>query len=1021
LNTLILWFAHHRVAANLLMLLLAAGGLFTLPELDRQIYPPISLERVKILASWPGASPSEIETALCIVIEDAIYNVDGIDSIESRATEGQCSVEVNSAKGVDTLLLKDRLQQKIDAISSFPEDVDSISLEKVINKNDTVDIALYGKLDKHSLHNLADQIYADLLTLPEIAQIEMYGAPEYELAIHVSKMALSRYKLTFDDVVTAIRAAETDTPGGTLDTNAGKFLLRIRSDATWASGYENILLRTGKDGNHIRLEDVATVVDGFSEKPIIARFDGKPAIFFSIYAGGHVEESSQAIQSYVNTRKATLPAKVQITTWLDDSGLFDARFEMLRKNIITALLTVLLVLFLFLQMQLAFWVFIGLAVTFLGSLAGMWLMGLPLSMMTMFTFLFILGIAVDDAIIIAESVHSEWLAGRSGIGAAVKGTRRVAWPVIIAVMTTMVAFLPGLFLPGGVGEISRPLPLMVIIILSLSLVESLFILPAHLRGYSAPDPSKPFRLSRIQEWFSRGLEGFINNIYTPFVHKALEYRLITLFSFISLMLIVIAIVAGGWVRLVVMPEVDSDRIKVNISLPHGSPFEQVNSAVEAVEKILHSHLLTAQTVQPDDAFFTHVQTTVENNEGQLIAEIDPATSEKTPVRTLVALLRKQIGSLPPEVSMEFSYTIWQASNQLKLQVSASNLDVLREGSQDLKQILATYQGVYNIKDSYEQGKTEIEISLKPEAAYLDITVDDLARQVRQGYQGTVIRQFSKGHKQGNVVIRYLPEDRQSIQALQNILVKLPNGRRVPLSTIAVLNYQSGFVTIDRVNRRRSMVVSADTDPSIADPRKIIADLHRGKIDQLETEHVGLKIELGKGPQQEEAWLSTLKFNGFLALIGIYILLSLFFQSYLQPVLVMIAIPFGIIGAIMGHLLLDIDLTMNSLIGMVAASGVVVNDSLVLIDRINTGKKTRQNLKDKVSAAAKARFRPIVLTSLTTFVGLAPLMLESSIQAQYIIPMAVSLAFGVLFATLITLILLPVCYSLLSSIEEYFQS
>lgn len=1002
------------------MLVLVSGGLFALPELDRQIYPPIPLERVKISASWPGASPAEIESALCIVIEDAIYNVEGIASIESRAIEGQCFVEVDAGNGFDTLQLKDRLQQKVDAITRFPDDISSISLEKVVDRDDTVDIALYGNMDQHSLRHLADQIYTDLIALPEIAQVEMYGMPEYELAIQVSKPALNRYQLVFDDVVSAIRVAETDIPGGTLETNSGKFLLRIRSEETWVSGYENILLRTGKDGNHIRLKDVAEVVDGFSEAPIASRFDGKPALFFSIYAGGQVGASSRAIQDYVTGRNTTLPGNVQLTTWLDDSGMFDARFKMLSKNIIAALITVLLVLFLFLQLQLAFWVFVGLAVTFLGSLAGMWLMGLPLSMMTMFTFLFILGIAVDDAIIIAESVHSEWQGGHRGIDAAVEGTRRVAWPVIIAVLTTMVAFLPGLFLPGGVGEVSKPLPLMVIIILSLSLIESLLILPAHLRKYSASDTSKPSLLSQVQGWFSHCLESFIHKIYTPAVNKALEFRLITVVSFVSLLLIVLAIVAGGWVRLVVMPEVDSDRIQVSISLPHGAPFEQVDKSVKAVEKVLQSHLLTEQKEQQADAFFTHLQTTVENNKGTLIAEIDPLVNEKMPIRTLVDILRKQIGELPPEVSMEFSYTIWQASNQLKLQVTALDLDVLRNGSQALKKILATYQGVYNVKDSYQQGKTEIEINLKPEAAYLDITIDDLARQVRQGYQGTVIRQFSKGHKQGDVVVRYLPEDRQSIQDLKNILVLLPNERRVPLSTIATLDFQPGFVRIDRVGRRRSMVVSADVDPSFADPRKIIEDLRAGHIDKLGQEHAGLKIELDKGPRQEEAWLSTLKFNGFLALIGIYLLLALFFQSYLQSALVMIAIPFGIIGAIMGHLLMGIDLTMNSLIGIVAASGVVVNDSLVLIDRINTDQKTWPNLRNKIAAAGKARFRPIVLTSLTTFVGLAPLMLETSIQAQYIIPMAVSLAFGVLFATLVTLILLPVCYSLTMSVSQYFS-
>lgn len=1012
MNAVIAWFAGHRVAANLLMLLLVVSGFLALPMLDRQFYPPIPMERIKISIVWPGAGPADVEAALCIVIEDAIFDVEGIKSIESHAMEGRCVVEVDAAAGVDSLRLKERLAQRIDAISGFPEDAGQVTLEKVILQDDIIDVALYGDLDVHTLHHLADQINAELSVIPEVSRVERYGARDYELAIEVSKQALNRYRLTFDDIVNRIRSAAADLPGGTLKTPGGDFILRTRGGTSQVSDFEKILLRTGEDGSRLRLGEVAEVVDGFSERPVLARFDGKPAVFFSLFAGGQVEATSRAVERYVEARQSSLPQGAQITTWLDDTAAFGERASMLSGNALGALALVFLVLFLFMRAHLAFWVSAGLAVAFLGAFAGMWLLDLPLSMMTMFAFLVVLGIVVDDGIIVAENIYAHQGSGQPGISGAIKGTQQIAGPVVIAAATTIMAFLPGLFLPGQVGEISRPLPLMVIIILSLSLIEALLILPAHLRKVSGETRSTGF--DSIQKRCSAGLDRFIHQVYAPFLHRVLGRRFLTLSLFVAVLLMVSAIVAGGWIRFTVMPEVDADHVGAVVRLPHGTPFNRVEEAVEQVEtalRVLRSQM-DAERAEGSPSVLTHVQTTVQGNEGRLTVEINPLVADQFPVRALVEAWRERIGDLPAAVSLDFNYTIWEASNQLMLQVTASELDLVRDGSRALKQVLAGYPGVYDIRDSYAQGKTEIQIGLRPEAVHLGITLDELARQVRQGFRGTVVKELRRGHERMNVVVRYPPDERQTLQGLKRIPLELPNGARLPFSAVATLDYKPGFVRIDRVDRRRSMTVRANVDPSVADPRRILEDLRAGPLLELEERYPSLRIGLDKRPREEEAWLSALAFNGLFGIIGIYLLLALFFQSYLQPLLVMLAIPFGVIGAVLGHLLLGISLTANSLVGMAAAAGVVVNDSLVLIDCINTDSAHRSRLDERILAAGVTRFRPIVLTSLTTFAGLVPIMLETSTQAKFVIPMAVSLAFGVLFATVITLILIPVCYSLI---------
>lgn len=1015
MKALIAWFAVDRVAANVLMALLVIGGLLTLPKLDRQFYPPVSAEKIKIEATWPSASPADAESGLCIVIEDAIDLERGIKSMMSRATEGQCVVEVDVAPGFDAFRLKDRLQQRIDAITIFPDTLEQVWLEKLTLQDDMIDVAVYGDLDPESLRRLADQVLIELSALPSVSRVEMYGVPDHELAIQVARLALDRYQLSFDDIVTNIRAALTNVPGGPLNTGSGNMLLRTHHSIEQTIDFKKIVLRSAKNGDSLLLRDVATVTKGFSEAPIVARFDGSPAVFFSVFAHGQVETTSKAVKRYVDDRKTELPQNVKMATWLDDTVAFSERVTMLANNAFGALALVFVVLFLFLRLDLAFWVCIGLVTAFIGTFASMWLLDLPLSMMTLFAFIVVLGIVVDDAIVVGENIHQYQKSGASGTLGVIAGTQQIAWPVIVAVSTTVVAFLPGLFLPGEIGEISKPLPLTVMVILVLSLIECLLILPAHLRNFSVElPPSRGHYLDVISTRCSAGLDRLIHRVYVPLLLRVLNRRFLTFSVFFAGLLVVFALLAGGWMRLTVMPEVDDDRIDAYVRLPHDTPFDRVKTAALKVETALEAiKPLDVDNQDHTASIFTHVQSIIREGEAKLTVELNPLRADRIPIRSVVKAWRESIGDLPADVSLEFNYTQWEASNQLKLQVTAPKLEMIRSGSQALKEVLTSYPGIYDISDSYAHGKTELQLRLKPEAVYLGVTLDDLAKQVRQGFQGTVVHRTQFGQKQMNVVVRFQPEDRHSIQSLKSIPLTLPSGETVPLSAIAMLDYRPGFVRIERIDRQRSILVQANVDPLVSDPRQILNALKSGPFQDLQRTYPGLKAGLDKQPREQEVWLSSLAFNGMLAVFGIYILLALFFQSYLQPLLVMLAIPFSIVGAVLGHLLLGVDLTMNSLIGMVAAAGVVVNDSLVLMDRINSTDNPKLNLSERINNACVTRFRPIFLTSLTTFAGLTPIMMEVSTQAQFVIPMAVSLAFGVLFSTVVTLILIPVCYSAIS--------
>lgn len=1011
MSTITRWFIHNPIAAHLVMLLVFIGGITTLPQLDKEFFPQRKLNQISITVNYPGANPGEVEKQVVLRIEEAIADVDGIEEMRSTASEGQANVVVDIASGENSQRLLNDIKTRVEGITTFPAETERPLINERLWRSRMISMTLSGELPEAQLKELGETIREDLTALPNVSLVELRTPRNDELAIEVSESALRQYGLSFDDVAGAVRQSSVNLPGGKVRTDDGDLQIQVRGQAYSAEDFAAIPLRSKQDGAELTVGDVANVIDGFEEIDVIGLFDRKPSYSVDVYVTTkpNVLKTSAAVRDYVEKITPSLPAGVELRIWRDMSIPFADRMNTLLSNGFGGLVLVFILLLLFLRPLLAVWVSAGIGVAFLGAIWLLPVLGTSLNMVSLFAFILILGIVVDDAIIVGESIYSAQEQGRPGAEGAWHGTRAVMKPVWFAVISTMLFFVPFYFLPEEVAEPPN-LADVVMLALAFSLFESTMILPAHLARMKPEKPGKygwQRAISNVRTRFSNGLRSISQNFYQPLLEACIARRGVTVASFIALFLIVLSFLFGGWMKASFFPRVPGDHLVANVSLEEGVPFSEVERTMEIM--MVAAEQIKAELNQPDKtAFAGSIEAAAYNNTVRVTLELLNVEERNQPVYHLRDQWQQLIGPLPNARDMDIAFTIIPLGKPIELQVVASDVALLRETTDALAAELARYPGVYNVRNSLANPQAEIDLNLNPRAESLGIQLRDVARQIRQGFYGEEVQRIPRLREDVRVMVRYPRQDRESVSSLRDMRIRTADGREIPFETVAELNFVDGYTTIDRIDRQRVANLTADLQPGFS-AGEVLGALVSDP--QWETRFPEATVQKEGEQQQQSEFLGRTAQLMILSLLLIYGLMAIVFQSYWQPVIIVTAIPFGFMGGLLGHLLLGQELAMFSVLGMVACAGVVVNDNLVLLDRINTLSKEGRSAIDAVLQGARDRFRPIVLTSMTTFIGLTPIMLESSTQAQFLKPMVIALAFGVLTASFITLLFVPCVYLL----------
>lgn len=1027
---IIAWFARNSVAANLLMLVIAIAGITSIMSIKKQIFPELTINTISVQVPYLGAAPQEVESGIIELLEEAIKDIDGIDKMTSLAREGIGSVTIDVMSNYDVQEVMDEVKMRVDSIANLPDQAEKPTVTRTRISADVVRVSVYGDLSERELKKLAKEVEDELKALPQITKARVVGDRNYEISIEVPEHRLKEYGLTFDQVVAAVRNSSIDLPGGSIKSDNGNILLRTKGQAYRGLEFESIVLLTNPDGTRLLLKDIATVTDGFEETEMFALFDGKPATTVVVAAVGNDNSLriSEQVQEYVERKQSQLPESVKIATWTDVSFYLNGRIDLMTSNMLQGSLLVLLILALFLEFKVAFWVMIGIPVCFLGAFALMplELFDVSINMISLFAFILVLGIVVDDAIVMGESAYTEIEANGHTIENVVKGVQKVAMPATFGVLTTIAAFIPMLLVSGIMGAIFEAIAYVVIFCLIFSLIESKWILPAHLahmrvKSREVKASGKISLNLRIRDAVNRVLNHFVHNSYKPFLEKTIQYKYITLASFIGLFILSIGLIGGGMVRFVFFPNIPSDFIQGNLNMLEGSSQKSTERAVtnliDALDRVDKNYYEKhGFHIVDHSAAVTSSETS-----GQVLVELIKDGPREIDGIEIVRLWREQLPEMAGVKNVQFNASTGVGSiGDIQFRLKANSLDQLINATNALKEELGTFDGVNDIRDSLSGGNDEIVLDIKPQAEVLGLTLADLARQVRYGFYGAEAQRMQRDGEEVKVMIRYPKEERHSIGNLENMRIRTPTGDEVPFSAVAEYSTQPSFATIRRVDGERSVTVTAAVDKAIAVPSEVVNTITKDFMPTLEDLYPGVNTTLeGASKDEQESYLE-LAYAALFALFTIYALMAIPLKSYLQPVMIMSVIPFGFIGAVVGHLLLGLSLSVLSIFGIIALAGVVVNDSLIMVDFVNKAREAGSSVKDAAVEAGTRRFRAIVLTSLTTFFGLTPIVLETSLQAKIVVPMAVSLAFGILFATVITLILIPSLYVILDDFSKFMS-
>lgn len=1024
---IIAWFARNSVAANLMMAFILIAGIFSYQNLNKKMFPEFNPNSIQITVPHLGAAPEEVELSVILKIEESLENIEGIKRLTSTANEGVGVITIELLSGYSLAEKLDEIKMQVDAITTFPEQTEKPIISKQEFKSQVMWLSINGSMDRRSRQVMAQNIRDDIMALPGVNSAEIVGSRKYEISIEVSENALQKYKLTFDQVTQAVRNSSINMPGGTLKTEGGDILLRTEGQAYTGKDYGKIVLRTAPDGTRLVLSDIANIVDGFVEQEDFAKFNGQNTSSIMVQSTGDQNDLiiAEQVKEYAEAQKSKLPEGVKLEVWGDSSYYLSERLDMMITNLLMGAFLVFLVLALFLRIKIAFWVMLGIPISFFGAFILMPMFGewsVSINMLSLFAFIMVLGIVVDDAIVIGESAYSEIQHYGHSTDNIIRGTMRVAMPATFGVLTTIAAFAPLLAIDASFASFFRSIALVVSFCLIFSLIESKWILPAHLAHmkYVPLTSENANRFERFQMRFKDKLDNFINNTYKNALEKALHARYNTMAAFIGILFISVGLISGGFVKMEVFPNIPSDFIQGNISLVDGSAPKERNKAIDLIQaaayKVAKENEIEGLSFIKHSMIFTNG-----NTSATFLLELVKPEQRELDAYQIEKLWRDEIGEIPGTKELRFfAGTNAGGGAALEFQLTGKDDVELEQAAEDIQIKLKEYDGVFDIRNSFSRGSQEIKLSIKPEAEVLGLTLSDLAKQVRQAFYGDEAQRIQRGRDELKVMVRYPKNHRLSVADLEDMWIRTPKGEQVPFYQVADISIGQGFSTITRVNRKRSITISADIDTEKVESRKVVEEMNETIIPEILANYPSVRYGVEGASKEQADFMRQLGYAALGALFLIYGLIAIPTKSYSQPLVIMSVIPFGIIGAVFGHLVLGKTINMMSMFGFIALTGVVVNDSLIMVDFINKAKNTGQRMIDIVLQAGTQRFRAILLTSLTTFFGLFPLYFEGSLQAQFIIPMAISLGFGIIFATVITLFLIPSLYLIKDDIQQLFK-
>lgn len=1042
MNRAIAWFAQNHVAANLLMMAILVGGLLTAPRIKQTIMPDFDFDYVSVTVVYPGASPEEIEKSVTIRIEEELEDVEGIEELTSSANEGATNLIIEFESGSDIAKALDEIESRVDGISTFPEDIEEPLVQELQMRMGVMDIAIHGPLDEKSLKSLGQRVRDEIARLPGVSQVDLAATRPYEISIEVSEAALESYGLRFDDVVLAIRRSSIDLPGGAVKTDAGEILLRTDNQAYWGGEFEAIPLLTRDDGTRITVGQVARVVDGFEENVKTTTFDGERAVFVQVYRVGEQQALAVAakVHAYLEEARTRLPAGAELTVWDDDSKYLGDRIDMMLDNARMGFFLVIALLALFLKFRVAFWVAMGLPVSVAGALWVMPLVGIDINILTVFAFIMALGILVDDAIVTGENIftHQEETP-EDPMGAAIRGTQEVATPVVFGVLTTIAAFAPFALIEGDAQFMAKSMGGVMCVALFFSLIESKLVLPAHLARGSGVGRAPRFRFSiawaRIQGRINDGLDRFLSQVYRPTVERAVEARYLTVAIAAAVFIVTLGLVAGGRVKSVMMPSSEADNVYARITMPLGTPASETQDAVARVNAALVELRgeLEGRQRPGDPAIVQHVLSMVgahrgdsptdrpgelgQPHLGQVTVELSPSERRAIGAKEIANRWRELTGAIPGVEELTYTGEMRNFGDPIAVELRGEEIEQLKGAASELAAALARYPGVSDIRDSHRDGKQQFEIEIRPEAEALGLSVQDVGRQVRQAFYGAEVQRIQRGSDEVKVMVRYPAAERRSLRDVETLRIRLPDGRAVPFPSVASATLGRGAASLRRIDGERRVQVTADLDEMQANAVEIAEAIENDVMPQILGRYPEVRWGFqGEQKEMKEA-MGSLRIAALVAVLSIFTLIAVPLRSYSQAIVIMLTVPFGYVGAVLGHWVIGYQMSFLSMIGIMACAGVVVNDSLVLVSFMNRLREMGHSVHEAAILAGGRRFRPILLTSATTFAGLLPVMLERSTQAKFVIPMAISLGFGVLVATFFTLLMIPAAMVIVEDLRQ----
>ena len=1023
----IAWMAGHSVAANLIMLVCLVGGILSLwLVMKKEVFPDIERDVIQVSVSYPGSSPEEIERGILLAIEEAVQGVDGVDEVTSVAREGSGRVSVEALVGADLQKLHDDVQSEVDRIRTFPVDAEEVEVRVAAHSHGVLDLVIYGDVEDTVLHELAERARDQLLQNPKITQVEVEGVPDQEISIEVSQENLRRYGLTLDDIAARLGHASVERSGGGLKTKSGEILVRVTERRDYGREFARLPIITTAGGSEVLLGDIATISDSFADSDRYMRFNGQPAISLEVYRVGDQSPTqvAAAVREEMVNIQAELPAGLQTAIQGDRSEIYSDRVNLLVKNGLFGLALVLVVLGLFLEARLAFWVMMGIPISFLGSFLFLPSADVSINIISLFAYIIALGIVVDDAVVVGENVYHYRQEGMPFLKAAVRGTRDVAMPVTFSILTNCVAFLPIYFVPGTMGKIFRMIPIVVCIVFLISLAECFFVLPAHLghqkdrrrrRGLSA-------WLHARQQAFSNGFRIWVRDRYGRFLELTLRHRTITISLALCVLAVALSYAMSGRMGFGLFPTVESDRSEATLVLPYGSPVERteavtqrlLDGAKQVVKECGHPELVEGITTDVGRGGGGHL--------GRVRVELAPPEirDEIMSTKDFTDRWRDVVGEVTGVEYLKFADDSGGPGSRgraLSVQLSHRKIGVLERASRDLAGTISTYPRLKDVDDGFQSGKRQLDFTVTSEGKSLGLTASEIARQVRSSFYGAEAVRQQRGRNEVKVMVRLPEADRSTEQTIKDLMIRTPAGTFVQLDEVATFKRGRAYTVINRRDGRRVVEVSADVTPR-SKAGEVLEDMKESTLPDLIKKYPGLTYSFEGHRADMRESISSLKVTFPLALLVIYVMLAIPFRSYVQPLIVMLSIPFGIVGAIAGHLIMGYDLCIPSMFGIIALSGVVVNDALVMIDFANRRRsEDGMTPHEAIHSAGIQRFRPVLLTTLTTFFGLAPMIFETSRQARFLVPMALSLGFGIVFATGITLLIVPSLYVAIGDLQS----